>query len=262
MGTRFELDAVNVFGYDVVAAGLEGLCDVAHGAVEDDAGSAYLVALNAEKVAIAKKREDLARAIHRGIAYADGMPVAWAARILHGVELERVTGADLMIRLCAKAAERRWSVYLLGARKVINQKVRDALERAHPGLSVAGSRDGYFDEEETFAVARGIRESGADVLFVALGSPKQELWIAENMEACGVSFAMGVGGSFDVIAGETPRAPEAMQRAGLEWAYRAAREPCRLRRIVPRFTSFLVSIGREAWKRVRSGRGVDGGDGG
>lgn len=256
------MDEVSLFGYGVVNSGIQGLCDLAREAVEADSGGVYLVALNAEKVALAKKRDELDQAIREGVAYADGMSVAWSARILHGVALERITGTDLMVRLCVMAADRGWDVYLLGARQAINEKCRKALEQAYPDLSVVGSRDGYFDAEESSAVAREIRESGADVLFVALGSPKQELWIADNLEACGSSFAMGVGGSFDVIAGETPRAPEAIQRAGLEWAYRAAREPWRLRRIVPRFASFLISMGREAWKRAVGGREVDCGDGG
>lgn len=249
-------DKVSVFGYEVVRGGLEGLCRLAREAVEGDGGQAYLVALNAEKVAIAKKREDLDRAIRKGIAYTDGMPVAWAARLVYGVDLERVTGTDIMFRLCKIAAEHGWNVYLLGAHPSVNQRVREVLERAYPELRVVGTRDGYFDPEESSVVVEDIKRSGADVLFVALGSPKQELWIADNLQASGVRFAMGVGGSFDVFAGEKPRAPEALQRAGLEWAYRVAHEPWRLRRIVPRFTSFLMSFVREAGKRI--GRRSDG----
>lgn len=248
-------DKVGLFGYEVVGGGLQRLCDVARVSVEEKDRRVYLVALNAEKVAMSKKLPELDTAIKQGIPYPDGMPITWAARLLQGATLERVTGTDIMLRLCENAAERGWGVYLLGGRRAVNSGAREVLERTYPELRVVGSRDGYFDEKESAAVTRDIRQSGAKLLFVALGSPKQELWLAEHFEACGVSFAMGVGGSFDVVAGEKPRAPEAMQRVGLEWAYRVAHEPGRLRRIVPRFASFLMSLGQEALERMGRGPG-------
>jgi len=124
--------------------------------------------------------------------------------------------------------------------------VVERFSREHPALRVAGWRDGYFDKAESAAIADQIRRSRADLLFVAMGSPAQEFWIAENLERTGARFAMGVGGSFDHLSGRKPRAPRWMQRAGLEWLYRLLREPHRLwRRYLVGNTQFLRLVVRQ-----------------
>jgi N-acetylglucosaminyldiphosphoundecaprenol N-acetyl-beta-D-mannosaminyltransferase len=195
----------------------------------ESAGPHYLCVINAAK-AVAASRDDRLRAALAGAALvtADGMSVVWAARLLGKRLRERVTGIDLFERLVAQAAARGWAVYFFGAREEAVRGVVERFTREHAGLRVAGWRDGYFDPAESAAVAETIRRSGADLVFVAMGSPAQEYWIAANLERTGARFAMGVGGSFDHLSGRKPRAPRWMQRGGLEWLYRLLREPRRL----------------------------------
>jgi N-acetylglucosaminyldiphosphoundecaprenol N-acetyl-beta-D-mannosaminyltransferase len=192
-------------------------------------GPHYLCVINAAKAVAASRDAKLGDALRRAaLVTADGMSVVWAARWLGKRLKERVTGIDLFERLVAQAAARGWSVFFFGARDESVYGVVERFTREHPGLRVAGWRNGYFDPTESDAVAEAIRRSGADVLFVAMGSPAQEYWIAANLEHTGARFAMGVGGSFDHLSGRKPRAPLWMQRAGLEWLHRLLREPRRL----------------------------------
>ncbi|HEU4390452.1 MAG TPA: WecB/TagA/CpsF family glycosyltransferase [Blastocatellia bacterium] len=189
----------------------------------------YLAVVNAAKVAAAARDEQLLEVLRRAdVVTADGMSVVWASRLLGRPLKARVTGIDLFDRLVGHAADRGLSVFFLGARHDSVASVVRRFEQQHPGLQVAGYRNGYFSAAESAAVADQIRSTGADLLFVAMGSPGQEFWIAENLVRTGVRFAMGVGGSFDHLSGLARRAPEWMQRAGLEWLYRLLREPRRM----------------------------------
>lgn len=192
-------------------------------------GPHYLCVVNAAKTVAASRDAKLREALRRAtLVTADGMSVVWAARWLGQGLKERVTGIDLFARLIAEAALRGWSVFFFGAREEAVRGVVERFTREHPGLRVAGWRHGYFEPAESDAISDRIRRSGANVLFVAMGSPAQEYWIVENLERTGVGFAMGVGGSFDHLSGRQQRAPRWMQRAGLEWLHRLLREPRRL----------------------------------
>jgi N-acetylglucosaminyldiphosphoundecaprenol N-acetyl-beta-D-mannosaminyltransferase len=199
------------------------------GRLMESGGPHYICVINAAKAVAASRDATLREALQRAaLVMADGMSVVWAARWLGKPLKERVTGIDLFERLVAQAAARGWPVFFFGARAESVRGVVERFTREHPGLRVAGWRDGYFDLSEADAVVETIRRSGADILFVAMGSPAQEYWIAANLERTGARFAMGVGGSFDHLSGRKPRAPGWMQRAGLEWFYRLLREPRRL----------------------------------
>jgi N-acetylglucosaminyldiphosphoundecaprenol N-acetyl-beta-D-mannosaminyltransferase len=185
---------------------------------------------------------------------ADGVPVVWAARLLGHVVPERVNGTDLMEALLARAEERGWSVYLLGSRQEVLADLLAELARRHPNLQVAGARHGYFSAAEEDEVVSSIAAAGPDILFIALETPQKELFQARHRAALGVPFTMGVGGSFDVIAGRRRRAPRWAQRAGLEWAFRLAQEP---RRLAGRYAvgnaRFVALVAREfARSRVTS----------
>ena len=195
----------------------------------ETAGPHYLCVINAAK-AVAASRDARLRGALDGAALvtADGMSVVWAARLLGKRLKERVTGIDLFARLIRQAATQGWSVFFFGACEESVRGVVDRFAREHPGLRVAGWRNGYVEPAESAAVVETIRGSGADLLFVAMGSPAQEYWIAANLQRTGARFAMGVGGSFDHLSGRKPRAPRWMQRAGLEWLYRLLSEPRRL----------------------------------
>jgi N-acetylglucosaminyldiphosphoundecaprenol N-acetyl-beta-D-mannosaminyltransferase len=217
-------------------------------------GTHYGAVINAAKVVAADRDEQLKRTlIEADLITADGMSVIWASRVL-GVRLkERVTGIDLFQRLVRHAAQRGLSVYFLGARESSVRGTVEFFSTRYPSLRIAGWRDGYFKTAEDQSVSKSIKDSGADLLFVAFGSPKQEYWIASNVEQTGVGFALGVGGSFDHLSGFARRAPMWMQRAGLEWFHRLMQEPRRLwRRYLIGNASFVGLILRQ-----RTGRGQE-----
>jgi len=219
-----------------------------------EAGPHYAAVVNAAKIVVANKDMALKRALlEADLVTADGMSIVWASRLLGQPLKQRVTGIDLFEQLVGRAAERDWSVYFLGAREESVRGVAEKLVKSHPTLRVAGWRNGYFDESESESesVAEAIAASRADLLFVAMGSPVQELWISSNLERTGVRFAMGVGGSFDHVSGFARRAPRWMQRAGLEWLYRLMREPRRLwRRYLIGNSAFIWLVARQRLGRV------------
>ncbi|MGQ9897410.1 MAG: WecB/TagA/CpsF family glycosyltransferase [Acidobacteriota bacterium] len=186
---------------------------------------------------------------------ADGMSVVWAAQWLPcfgGQLVERVAAPDVMERVLAWCARQGYHVYLLGATVEVVTAVRKRLQQRFPTLAIAGARDGYFPETASSAVAASIRHAQADVLFVAMGSPKQELWLARYGPQTGTRFALGVGGYFDVLAGKRKRAPRWMQNCGLEWSFRLLQEPRRLwRRYLLGNLAFLGFLWRERRRIAR-----------
>ena len=171
----------------------------------------------------------------------DGQSVVWASKLLGHPLPERVAGIDLFLALMGLAARRGYSTYFLGARPEVVKKVGARARMEHPQLHIAGMHDGYFSADETGAVVEAIRKVAPDMLFVGMPSPKKEYWLAENLERLGVPFTMGVGGSFDVYAGITKRAPLWVQRCGLEWAVRLLQEPRRM------WKRYLISNTRFSW---------------
>lgn len=162
-----------------------------------------------------------------GMINADGMGIVWGARFV-GLDVpERVTGIDLFYQLVELSARRGYGIYLLGATDDVVRETCRILGDKYPGLLISGFHHGYFwgDEER---VVRDIRSSGARLLFVAISSPLKEKFINRWQRELGVSFAMGVGGTFDVVAGKVSRAPAWMRRFGLEWLFRLIQEPRRL----------------------------------
>ena len=209
------------------------------------------VVVNVDKLVKASRDPQL-RAIINGcdLVNADGMPVVWAARLLGRPLKERVAGVDLFEALVATAAARGWRVYLLGARDEVVDAVAATFQARHPGLQLAGWRNGYWRADEDAAVARAVRDSRADLLFVAISSPRKEQFLGRWQAEMRVPFAMGVGGSFDVAAGRVRRAPRWMQRAGLEWFYRFLQEPRRMfRRYFIDDMAFVWLLIKEAARR-------------
>jgi N-acetylglucosaminyldiphosphoundecaprenol N-acetyl-beta-D-mannosaminyltransferase len=202
-------------------------------------GPAQHVAINAAKLVAMQNDEELRHIIAEcALVSADGQAVVWASRLLGDPLPTRVAGIDLMHELFALSERKGYRIFLLGAKKdVLEQAIANARER-YPGAQIVGARDGYFDDDEAAAVAQGIQAAAPDILFVAMPSPKKEYWLAEYGTKITVPFVMGVGGSIDVLAGQTRRAPVVLQRMGLEWAYRLAQEPRRL------FKRYLVGNAR------------------
>lgn len=187
------------------------------------------VVVNVDKLVKAHRDPNLKNIINQcDLINADGMPVVWASRLLGEGLKERVAGIDLFIKLVERSEEKGWRVYLLGARESVVSKIVSLLREKHPSLKIAGYRNGYWTEEEESDVAKTIKSEKPDILFVAMNSPKKEEFLGAYLKDMQVPFAMGVGGSFDVVAGIVKRAPVWMQRTGLEWFYRFLQEPRRM----------------------------------
>jgi N-acetylglucosaminyldiphosphoundecaprenol N-acetyl-beta-D-mannosaminyltransferase len=188
------------------------------------------VVINVDKLVKASRDPELRRIINDcALINADGMPVVWASRLLGKPLKERVAGVDLFEALMRRAADKGWRVFLLGAREDVVLAVRDTYQRKYPQLAIAGCRNGYWNgEQEEAAVVEQVRASRADLLFVAISSPKKEHFLGRYQDAMKIPFAMGVGGTFDVAIGRVRRAPVWMQKAGLEWFYRFLQEPRRM----------------------------------
>jgi N-acetylglucosaminyldiphosphoundecaprenol N-acetyl-beta-D-mannosaminyltransferase len=210
------------------------------------------VVVNVDKLVKASRDEALRRIINNcALVNADGMPVVWASRLLGKPLKERVAGVDLFEALMERAADKGWRVFLLGAREEVVLAVRERYRRKYPSLRIAGWRNGYWTgEQEEAEVVEQIRASRADLLFVAISSPKKEQFLGRHQAAMKIPFAMGVGGTFDVAAGRVKRAPRWMQNAGLEWLFRFLQEPRRLfRRYFIEGMTFIWLLIKEAARR-------------
>jgi N-acetylglucosaminyldiphosphoundecaprenol N-acetyl-beta-D-mannosaminyltransferase len=198
---------------------------------------AFCVVINPEKVCFALAQPDFADLLRKAdIHICDGVGTAAAVRLIQGWRIPRITGVELFFRLLKTAERENLSVFLFGAKPEVNRHVYDILRVTRPNLRIAGRYHGFFDSDSE--VIRHINASQADMLFVALGSPQQERWLGRHLERIHVPFCMGVGGSFNVLAGDVKRAPELFQRTGTEFLYRLACEPWRWRRqsVLPGFT--------------------------
>jgi len=158
----------------------------------------------------------------------DGMGIVWGAKLLGLPTKYRVCGIDLFTELLSVCARENLKPFFLGATPSVLQAAVERIRLAHPRIQIAGIRDGYFPAEREQEVVEEIRTSGADCLFIGMPTPKKERFLAAYRDEIGVPFVMGVGGSFDVLAGQVRRAPGAIQKVGLEWAYRLLQEPSRL----------------------------------
>jgi N-acetylglucosaminyldiphosphoundecaprenol N-acetyl-beta-D-mannosaminyltransferase len=180
---------------------------------------------------------------------ADGMPVVWISKIMDSPLKERVTGSDMLPYLSGKAAELGKSIFLFGARPGIADNAAKILIKKYPGLKIAGTYspdiategEAMLDSfEKDKEIVTMINNSGTDILFIGLGNPKQEIWFNRNRDSIKVPVSIGVGGSFSFITGDVSRAPEWMQKSGLEWIYRICQDPCRLWK---RYFNGLVKLG-------------------
>lgn len=187
------------------------------------------VVINASKVNLMEKDPELRKIVNGcPLINADGASILWAAKRL-GVPLkERVTGIDLFQRLCKTASEKGYKIYLFGAKEEVVTKVKSILEEKYPSIQIVGYRNGYFSEQDEEQMVADMAKSGADMMFVAFSSPKKEYWVNKYLNQLNIPFVMGVGGSFDVVAGVTDRAPKWMQEHSLEWFYRFIQEPRRM----------------------------------
>jgi len=200
-----------------------------------------IVAVAPEKICRAHSNSDLRALLSTAeITICDGIGASLAARLLTSRKVTRITGVSLFNELVAESAAKGWRIFLLGASAEVNAACSAVLSRKYPKLNVVGAMDGFFADSSL--VVSAINDSHADLVFVALGSPKQECWIRENRHRISASLLMGVGGTFDVVSGRVARAPGIFRRTGTEWLYRLVREPRRWSRylIYPTFVWLLL----------------------
>lgn len=209
------------------------------------------VVVNAGKIVAMQEDVRLRKSVNSSdIINADGQAIVWASRFLGNPLKERVAGIDLMENLVGLANENEYKIFFFGAKEAIVKKVVENYSNRYSGKLIAGYRNGYFTKEEEKQIAEEISESGANILFVAISSPKKENFLFENNEVLKkVNFIMGVGGSFDVVSGKIKRAPNWIQKMGLEWFYRFLQEPKRMwKRYLIGNTKFVFMVLRERFK--------------
>lgn len=204
-----------------------------------------IMAINPEKVYALRTNSELQEfAENADLLIPDGIGMIWAARILHRVRLGRVPGADLMENSCKQAVKYGHRVFLYGASEEVNAGAAKELIRRYPGLIVAGRANGYVQPDEMEELVQKINDSKADILFVGLGSPRQERWIQRWLPCLQVKVIQGVGGTFDTITGHVKRAPVCLQKIHLEWFYRLVKQPTRFWRQL-RLIQFIGEVMRD-----------------
>jgi N-acetylglucosaminyldiphosphoundecaprenol N-acetyl-beta-D-mannosaminyltransferase len=197
----------------------------------DNREKAFIVAINPEKIIKAQEDAALMKLLNSAdFQIPDGIGVILASKFKGGQIRERVTGIDMMLKLCEAAAKHQKKIFLYGGKPGRADEAKVKLEEMYPGIKIAGTLHGY--EKDQQVVRNAINLSSADIIFVAMGSPAQENWIIANKDSLHPSVYQGVGGSFDVISGRIDRAPESFQKLGLEWLYRLIKEPWRIKRQV------------------------------
>ena len=240
-------ERIDILGVPIDCVDMSRALEYIEGVIRAD-GRSTVLAVNPEKVMAARKDAETMRILQQaGLLIPDGIGVVWAANLLADKAVGRVPGADLMPEICRLAEEQGFRVFLYGAAPGVAGKACDELLKRYPALRITGHEHGYLPEEEMPALLARINESGTDVLFVALGSPRQELWIEKYASQLGVKVYQGVGGTFNVLAGEVRRAPLLFRRLNLEWLYRLITEPSRIRRqiVLPLFGGLVI------WQKLR-----------
>jgi len=201
--------------------------------------------VNAAKIVNARRNPQLCAALNQAdIVLADGASIVWLSKMMGKPLPERVAGIDVMFELLKEANRKSYGIYFLGARPAVVEEVVRVVRKDYPGVRVAGYRDGYFSEQEEQRVAEDVKNSRADILFVAISPPKKEIFLGKWLEFMNVPVCHGVGGSFDVVAGVAKRAPVWMQKCALEWLYRVIQEPRRMwkRYLVTNTIFIMLSI--------------------
>ena len=238
-----KTNSVNILGINFINKSFLDVAEILDRYIQGNHKS-FIVTANPEIVMYAKDHPDYKEIIQSAdMVVPDGVGIILASKILKNPIRERVTGYDLTIRLLEEANKKRWSIYLLGGREETNHKAVDNIKSQFPQVHIAGSHHGFFDWEEN-TITTEIKEVRPDIVFVALGFPKQEQWITLNLDQFSKGLFMGVGGSIDVLAGEVQRAPRIWQEMNLEWFYRLLTQPSRWRRMlaIPRFLIQIFKV--------------------
>lgn len=246
-----NLPSVHLFGIPILAVTMSEILDVLRNQIEKRQ-PVQIGVVNAAKVVNMHRdnslREDV---LSSDLILADGAAVVLASVLLRKPLPERVTGIDLMYELFRQGRELGYRVYCLGATEAVSKTIEDKIKSDYPGLILAGRHNGYFSSEEEESIANEIAESKADILLVAMTSPKKENFLARWSDRMNVPICHGVGGSFDVMAGKVKRAPILWQKMGMEWLYRVIQEPRRMwKRYLVTNTIFIWLLLKELGKKL------------
>jgi N-acetylglucosaminyldiphosphoundecaprenol N-acetyl-beta-D-mannosaminyltransferase len=237
---------VDVLGVGVSCLTLDSTVEEVSGWV--DRGEHRYVCVTGVHGVMESQRDPQLLRIHNrsGLTTPDGMPMVWSARWAGRREVSRVYGPDLMLAVLARAIERGWSSFFYGGGPAIAERLAHRLTTRFPGLQVAGTSTPPFrplTPQEDAEIVQVINDSGAQLVWVGLSTPKQERWMAEHVARLRANALFGVGAAFDLVAGTVPQAPRWMQRSGLEWTYRLGREPRRLwRRYLRNNPAFVLKV--------------------
>lgn len=209
----------------------------------------YICTPNPEIVMEAQRDKELMKILREAdLVVPDGVGVVWASRYSEILLTERVAGYDLTQNIFSRIAGKDETVYFFGAAPGVAANAARQMKKVYPGLKIVGGHNGYFDAEEEKKIIGDIKRLSPSILLVGLGAPKQEKWIYEHLEEVGAKVAIGVGGCFDVMAGNVKRAPKLFQKLGLEWFYRLITQPTRWRRML-RLPKFVLTVLRKQKKR-------------
>ena len=242
--------SVSLLGCPITNMGLDDFVSSAEHFISSKAPH-YIAMMNVAKLVKMRSDRDLAQSILAAdLIGADGVPLVWVSRLFGTPLPGRVNGTDLMYRLLEKASEKRYRIFFLGATEVVLQRVLEVVRQEYPGVQIAGSQHGYFSPAEELAIVNKIRTARPDILLIAFGTPKKELWVKRYLSAMEVPVIHGVGGSFDVMAGVVRRAPVWMQRSGLEWFFRLLQEPGRMWRRYLVTNALFVRLVLWEWLRL------------
>lgn len=239
--TPSALPTVHILGLPVHDLVMESALEVMDGFVR--AGKPHhIITADASMLVMAQEDSALHAIIQEAdLVTPDSVGVLWAAKSYGKPLRERVSGVEIVERLCARSAERGYRIYFLGAAPTVADQAAAQMRARYPGTQIVGTRDGYFKPEEVDGIVAEIRACQPDILCVAMGIPKQEKWIAANRQRLGASILIGVGGTFDVLSGNVKRAPLVMQKVHLEWLWRVLSNPRKINKVLllPRFVRMV-----------------------
>jgi len=249
-----RVDRVTILGAPVDCLDMATAIELAEARIRDSRSAGAVLAVNPEKVYALRDNRFLAEFFAQAaILIPDGIGVVLAMR-LNGYRAARVPGVDLMQKLCAVAEDRGYRVFIYGAEEDVNRAAVARLCERHPALQVVGRANGYTKDQEMAGLVDRINESKADILFVALGSPRQEAWMYQYLDRLQtVRICQGVGGSLNAIVGTVKRAPVTVQRLNLEWLFRLVQQPTRARRQI-KLLRFVWEVGLDKARALLGNR--------
>jgi N-acetylglucosaminyldiphosphoundecaprenol N-acetyl-beta-D-mannosaminyltransferase len=250
--TTDSIPYVRILGVKIHSVDMATTLDAVRNYIHDDQPR-FVVTADSYGIVLAQTDDEFRKIVNGAdLVTPDSSGILVGAKMLGAPLRERVSGVDIAREMCGMSAEEGFSIFFLGAAPGVAERAAENLARRYTGMRVAGTRDGYFSALEEPEVVDSVRKSGAKVLLVAMGIPRQEKFIRHHLREFGVSVAMGVGGSFDVFSGKVRRAPEWMQRHGLEWAYRLVKNPRKIRKVAA-LPQFIGLVWREKYFPTKEG---------